>query len=221
MTAHRAVAGFAVVLTLGLIALLVAGAAAKSTRAFSLGVPNVGPATTVYRGQQACESPIPVPAGFGSLRVWASSVGGDALLAATVSDAQSARVLARGQTVVMSGAFDYPVDLSADVPAGRPIRICLTNTSRSPVYLDGSGQTNPSVHLTTAGKPVALGISLVAIAPNPRSLESQLSTVFSRAALFRPGWVGEWTFWVLLVALVLALGLAGFAVASAAADDVA
>ena len=34
MTARRAVAGFAVVLALGLIALLVAGAAAKSTRAF-------------------------------------------------------------------------------------------------------------------------------------------------------------------------------------------
>jgi hypothetical protein len=219
MTARRAGAGFAVVLTLGLIALLVAGAAAKSTRAWSLGVPNVGPVATVRGGQQACESPIRVPAGFGSLRVWASSVGGDALLAATVSDAQSSRVLARGQTVVMPGASDYPVELSANVPAGGSIRFCLTNTSPSPVYLYGSGQTNPSVHLTTAGKPIALGISLVAVAPQPRSLESQLSTVFSRAALFRPGWVREWTFWVLLVLVAAGLGLAGFAVAAAARQD--
>lgn len=221
MSARRAVAGFAVVLALGLIVLLVAGAAGTSTRAFSLGVPNVGPVTTVRAGQQACETPVPVPAGFGSLRVWASSIEGDALLAATISDAQSSRVLARGQTVVGPGATDYPVELSADVPAGRPIRICLTNTSPSAVYLDGSGQTNPAVHLTTAGKPVALGISLVGVAPQPHSLESQLSTVFSRAALFRPGWVGSWTFWVLVVALVVALGLAGFAVVSASSDDVA
>lgn len=221
MTARRAVAAFAVVLALGLIALLMAGAAATWTRAFSLSVPNVGPVATVRAGQQACESPIPVPAGFGSLRVWASSVEGDALLAATVSDAQSSRVLARGQTVVGPGATDYPVELSADVPAGRPIRICLTNTSPSAVYLDGSGQTNPAVHLTTAGKPVALGIALVAVAPEPHSLESQLSTVFSRAALFRPGWVGSWTFWVLLVLVAVGLGLAGFAVAAAGGDDLA
>jgi hypothetical protein len=27
--------------------------------------------------------------------------------------------------------------------------------------------------------------------------------VFERAALFRPGWVGAWTFWLLLAALVI------------------
>jgi hypothetical protein len=36
---------------------------------------------------------------------------------------------------------------------------------------------------------------------------SLLPTIFSRAALFRPGWVGAWTFWALLVALTVAVPL--------------
>ena len=91
MSARRGLIGFGTVLVAGLIALLVAGASAKPTRAFSLDVPNVGPASTLYRGQGACETPIPVPSAFGGLQIWASSIGGDALLAATVSDAASGR----------------------------------------------------------------------------------------------------------------------------------
>jgi hypothetical protein len=219
MSARRGLIGFAAVLILGLIALLVSGASAKSTRAFSLYVPNVGPAVTVYRGQRACEEPIPVPRAFGSLRIWASSVGADALLQATVSDANNSRVLARGQSVLRQGQFGYPVPLSAVVPPGQPVRICLANTSPPAAYLDGSGQTDPNVHLTLDGKPVAMGISLVAVSPQPHSLLSQLSTVFSRAALFRPGWVGAWTFWVLLIGVAVAIALAGAAVAVASSDD--
>jgi hypothetical protein len=219
VSARRGLIGFGTVLVVGLIALLVAGAGAKPTRAFSLDVPNVGPASTLSGGQRACEAPIPVPSAFGSLQIWASSIGGDALLAATVSDATSGRVLARGQTIVRQGTFGYPVELVGTVPAGRPVRICLTNTSRAPVYLDGSGQTNPAVHLTVAGKPTAMGISLVAVSPKRHSLLSQLSTVFARAALFRPGWVGQWTFWLLLIGVALAIVLVGAAVAAASADE--
>lgn len=44
-----------------------------------------------------------------------------------------------------------------------------------------------------------------------RSLASQLPTVFRRASLFRPGWVGPWTYYVLIgFVLPLACGLALF-----------
>jgi hypothetical protein len=219
MTARRGLTGFGVVVAVGMIVLLAAGTTAKYTRAFSVGVPDVAPVATVYKGQQACESPIPAPSAFGSLQIWGSAVGGNSLMAVSVTDAKSSAVLSRGQTLVMQGMSVYPVPLSAAVPAGRPVRVCLVNATGPPVYLYGSGQANSAVHLTVAGKPVPLGIALVAVRPQPQSLLSQLSTVFSRAALFRPGWVGQWTFWVLLIAVAVAMGLAGAAVAAAGAED--
>ena len=84
------------------------------------------------------------------------------------------------------------------------------------MYLDGSSQTNPAVHLTTAGKPVAPGIALVAVAPEAHSLESQLSAVFSRAALFGPAGWGAGPSGCCSWLVAVGLGLAGFAVAAAA-----
>ena len=53
----------------------------------------------------------------------------------------------------------------------------------------------------------------------PPTLLSDIPTVFERAALFRPGWVGVWTFWLLAAALLGAFPLAALALTRAIDAD--
>ena len=53
-----------------------------------------------------------------------------------------------------------------------------------------------------------------------RPLLALLPDAFERASLFRPGWVGAWTYWLLLVALVIAVPvLLSRALVSASEED--
>ena len=120
MTTRRGVLTFALVLAVGLIALLVSGAAAKPTRAFSLYVPNLGPVTTLAPGHRACEAPIDGPVPFGGVRVWAQSVGEPGILQAKVTGARGSGPLARGVSAVTLGESPVTVSLNATTPAHRP-----------------------------------------------------------------------------------------------------
>jgi hypothetical protein len=62
-------------------------------------------------------------------------------------------------------------------------------------------------------------LALLFLREHPRSLLSLVPTIFRRASLFRPGWVGPWTYWLLSAALLGAFGLAGVAVTRAARSD--
>ena len=53
----------------------------------------------------------------------------------------------------------------------------------------------------------------------PQSLFSMLPTIFRRAMLFRPTWVGAWTFWLLAAAVLGAFALGAVAVARASSAD--
>jgi 4-amino-4-deoxy-L-arabinose transferase-like glycosyltransferase len=95
-------------------------------------------------------------------------------------------------------------------PASVPVAACLT--PRHVVSLGGTLAT-VDVPPTLDGKPA--GDARIAVwfrppAGSKRSLVSQIPTIFERATLFRPPWVGRWTYWLLL-GLVLpaafALGL--------------
>lgn len=219
MIARRGLVAFGLVLAVGLVALLVAATVPRPSRAFSLDVPNVGPVTSLAAGHRACESPIEDPSAFGGVRVWAASVGEPGILHVTVGDAGGARTLASGYAPVSVAEQPVTATVGATIPAHRQLRVCWTDIGPAAVDLFGSAPVQPSVRLTADGKPVAAGLALVMLTPHSRSLLSQLSTVFSRAALFRPSWVGSWTFWVLLGGVIVALGLGGFAVALATDDE--
>ena len=81
----------------------------------------------------------------------------------------------------------------------------------------GSAVSEPGV--TVTGIPGARRFSLVVLSEGDRSLVGSLSLAFSRTSLWRPSWVGAWTFWVLALALLMSFGLAVVAVVRAADDD--
>lgn len=105
----------------------------------------------------------------------------------------------------------FPIARRPDRPASVPVSACLTPERR--VKLGGTLAVGP-VAPTLDGKSV--GDARVAVWFLPpegakRSLAAQIPVMFERATLFRPPWVGRWTYWLLLgVALPLAFALGLF-----------
>ena len=56
--------------------------------------------------------------------------------------------------------------------------------------------------LTGGRTPSNLALALVFTAPHPASVISLIPTIFRRAALFHPAWMGAWVFWALLGAML-------------------
>ena len=109
--------------------------------------------------------------------------------------------------------------LTTPIPSGKRISVCLHNHGPSSTTVLGSG-TNPlSGTVTIANKADPQAMALLFLEPHERSLLSLVPTALRRASLFRPGWIGAWTFWALGVALLLGFGVLTIAVVRAAQDD--
>jgi hypothetical protein len=109
------------------------------------------------------------------------------------------------------------------VGGNRAIVVCLTENANE-FSLAGYPPVLPvtmSAQLVgpQPGPQAGQAFSLVLLSPRDRSWFDALSTAFSRASLWRPSWVGRWTFWLLTVALLGTFGLAAFAAVAAADED--
>ena len=86
---------------------------------------------------------------------------------------------------------------------GRRISVCLANQGARRVAVYGNaGIASRTTTATVAGRPVDADMNL-AFETKARSIASLWPAMAARAALFRPRWVGAWTY-ALLAALVLA-----------------
>jgi len=202
-----------------LVALLIAALQPMQIRAYALGSPDGGQAAALTRGQEACQGPIRLPSAIGGARIWGGTATGLAVLDVTVHDASTGRALANGQIIASPAVGAYDAALEGSAPAGSIVRVCILAHGPAPFSLLGSLPTHPEIRMGVDGKATFSEFSLVLLEPSRKSLLAALPTAFSRAALFRFSWVGPWTFWVLLVALLGTLGLCGWAVAAAAGAD--
>jgi hypothetical protein len=121
------------------------------------------------------------------------------------------RVLSRG--VLRAGYADNRpavTRVSPRLPSGAPIDVCVRNVGRARVafYGDFAKAGDPG-RASGGGAPIdnigPVNIQLTFLNSQPSSVLSRVPAIFRRATIFRPGWVGSWTFWVLLGALVLAV----------------
>lgn len=206
---------FAVVVILGVAGLLLAASGDKRSRAFSLNVPNATPVAILTPGEQACQRPITAPAAFGGVRLFGASTGGDAALAVDIRPAHGGPPLARGQTGATPASSQLDVMLGREIRAGRRIELCAVNLGHARMVLLGAGPTDPSIKLRIGGVASNRNLAVVGLRSRPRSLLASLPTAFSRASLFRPGWVGAWTFWALAGLVAVAIVLVGVGVAAA------
>ena len=198
-----------------LIALIVSASQSVMRRIVVLRAPDQEAVGQLRAPRHVCEGPLTPPASTQSVAIWGSSVIGPAHVRVDVVDEHSARSLATGQVQAGTDSGEYAARLNRSVAGGRPLRVCLTGDLNTFVVL-GSPAADPHVVMTGAGPGLEFSLALL----NDRhSLLSSLSMAFSRAALFKPSWVGSWTFWLLAAALLATFGLAAVAIATASAED--
>lgn len=206
-------AGAVIVVALG--ALILGGLRGVAVRAFALQAPNQYPLVTLAPGQTVCEGPVSSPHPFRIVAIWGAAVGGRATLQVTARTAALGHVLAAGTSVAHNVDDEEQTTLSAPIRSATPITVCVTD-AQGHFSIAGGSAVHPGIAMT--GTPANREFSLLLLS-EPQSLISALPIAFSRAALFRPGWVGAWTFWVLIGGVLAGFGLALVAVIRALDAD--
>jgi hypothetical protein len=208
---------FAIVACVGVMTLLVLGFGGRRSRAFALGAPNQQTVAVLPPHGRACEGPITPAQSLAAVRTWGASVDAPSAIGVLLTSG-SGSVLASGRVGLTSTPSAYTATLGRTVSPAQALTVCLIDQGRAPISLLGSPSVDAAVRMTVQGRPSPLQFSLVALRPD-RPLLSLLPTAFSRAALFRPGGVGSWTFWLLLAAVLLTVPIAGSAISAAARAD--
>jgi hypothetical protein len=208
---------------IGIAGLLIAAGGDQRLTAFSLGVPPAVPVETLRSGQVVCQGPFTTPAPFAYVRPWITpTTGPGPTLALSVRDAAPGPRLATG---TVPHGYSMPiapsVALSTTVRAGSRVRVCLRSLGRRDVQLLGNNGLDriAAARAGTLNGSSRSAIALLLLRRHPKSLLSLVPTVFSRASLFRPGWVGPWTYWLLSVALLGAFVLGAVALIWAVRSD--
>jgi hypothetical protein len=215
-TVRRALLPGVACAVLALIGLLISGSRPLAVRTATADAPNQSTIAELHPGQRVCEGPLTSQGQARSVAIWGASAGGVARLTVTVEDAATHTVLASGPLQAIPLETDWTARLARAVPGGRPLRVCLTEDT-SVFSLSGSAASAPTVSET--GIATGQRFSLILLSDGDQSLLGSLSTAFDRASLWRPSWVGSWTFWLLAIALLAAFGVGVSAVVSAASAD--
>jgi hypothetical protein len=217
---RRALVIFATVAMVGAAGLVAAGAVDRRGTAFSLQVPNSGPVVVLGRSQRVCQGPLTASAAFRGVQLWlapASAPGARFLVSAT-----GPGVTALSSGVVMVGA---PAQLSArawldrTIPAGTRLSLCFDNAGPGALSLTGGPANRDSGALERNGHALGSAAAMVMLSPRPSSMLELLPKAFTRAALFRPTWMGAWTYWILLAAIIAAFPVVAMALRLAARAD--
>jgi hypothetical protein len=211
---------FLLVLVAGLVLLLVLALADR--RGFSLDVPSDSQ-VLVRPGEERCSGIIRPPgAGADRVRFWAraSEPGPLPPIVVFVRRSRTAQTLADG-TAAPGPPGARSVHLRGSVAGSRKVTACFLNAGARPAILTPRPGTATRVTVERSdGLADYADIGLELGRSDDRSLLALLPDVFERASLFRPGWVGAWTYWLLLVALVIGVPLLlSRALASASEED--
>jgi hypothetical protein len=232
---RTALTAFAAVLVLGVLFLLAVSLSITSNTTQTLGVLPVYPVAPLEpHGGIACEEPIAVAEPIETISFNVGTWGLPGPPIAVTVEEWGGGPLAEGR--VAAGWVDdgtpQVVPLGR-VAAGQYIRVCFRNEGevRASVWGDlGTGavgtklskEPRPTITPASAsvnGIPITADMSMNFVSSEQHSLLSQLPEVMERAALFRPAFVGGWTFWLLVVALVIVVPLALWRAFARASQD--
>lgn len=175
------------------------------------GAGSQGPVLAVAPGQPLCLQLVLAP---GTERVRLQALG-DATLTA-----QAGRQPARPAVVSPADGgqrnFDIPV---SRVRGWQPQRVCvLTSGTLTFAGRPGRQPLRPAPTLGGVAQDARVNVTYLPRVGARRSLLSSFGDIADRAALFRPGLVGPWTFWLILLALPLLGGAALVALIRCAGD---
>lgn len=228
---RSAVLALGAVVAASVVVLVVAAASIGSERSQTLGLPPNGPIATIRAGQQLCESPIGTADEAHAVRFFPAGDGPrNPAIAVRVTDLTTGRVLGAGRLPAGTPSLTPQDVVLGHVPAQRFTSLCLRNLGPGHLSLLGGVQDDrqcrrshtdyagqrigcnvvsfkvlpltPGV-ATVDGRPLVGDLAAELLLGHRRSLLDQAGLMMRRASLFRPSWVGVWTWWALLVACVV------------------
>lgn len=167
--------------------------------------PDVFLATITPTSGPLCVNGVSVPAGTVGVRLMIGTYQRDGASATMVTRSSKGEELGRPDRVT----FDDGSHVIFDLPAGA--RDGMTLCWKSPegrLAIPGRTNGNTNIEQTSVlgDRPVGGDISLEYVRAGKHSALSMVPTIFARASLFRPSWVGSWTYYlVFLVAALMVL----------------
>jgi hypothetical protein len=228
---------------LPLLAVVVVVVAAMVVRAGSderpvqqgLGVFVLQNEVTLRSGHEGCQGPIGLTDRTASVEFNPGTPHAEPgpAVATLIRDVPSTHVVSRG---LLPAGFDprrpQTVRLTPALPANAVVQVCFRNLGPGQVLLFGDTAFGTSkvgfvgVHPTIVTSSASLDgkdlpghdIAMVFPRAKPKSVLALVPEMFKRAALFRPGWLGAWTYWVLAALVLLAAPLLLARAASRAVD---
>ena len=160
-----------------------------------------------------CVPALELPAGtaYVRLRVKSPTPRRPALALVVRVDGQTIRsqLPSKGVAADTPSNVDFAIPLRPAEPAARRASLCVR--SRAAVKWGVTPLSKPAAApVTVAGRPLSAQVAVWYLPPtgSRRSYVQQAGAIFTRAALFRPGLVGSWTYPLLLFAVLPALALA-------------
>jgi 4-amino-4-deoxy-L-arabinose transferase-like glycosyltransferase len=171
-----------------------------------------GAVTTLRAGQELCVRGLLIPSGTARAQLQLATTGPrPTLVARATAGTRTVKTKLPGATSGGGRKVEFAVP---GPPAGAdsaPGTVCVSPRAGRPVSLFGIFGLQGDVAPTLGTKPVQARVAVWFLPPKgeKRRPIAMLPTVFERAALFRPGFVGPWTYWVLMLVAVPALTLVG------------
>lgn len=214
MTNRRAWDPFALFALVALVALLIAGLQGGEIRAYAVGVPSVKRVAVVRPQHQVCEGPIHTQYAFGSVALWGTYVSGKPRVRVFGERPGPMAPISAGllERSPAGGYGQFTAKLKSLVGGGQAVKVCVSDPGGR---LKLRGSTPGYSGVTIPGSEPRQAFSMVMLEPKQHSFLGSLSLAFSRASLFRPSWVGTWTFWALLVLLLGTVPLGAVAISAA------
>jgi len=198
-----ALIAFALVACAGLAALAAVAATDERRLAFTLGV-LPGVPVELRPDSEACQRPVWVSEPFDRVQLQIGTYGRAGQPLAVSVRTLGGRELAQGR---LGGGYpdvSRPDIVVGEVDRGR-VAVCVENTGHRKVALYGGPSLAAVGALWIDGSRTETDATMVFLRDEPRSLLALLPDIFDHAAVFKPAWVGAWTFWLLAALLFAAV----------------
>jgi hypothetical protein len=196
------------------IALAVAVVALAQSKTRLAGTNSVRPEAFVVKlkpGRPVCQTNVLVPADSAGARVLVGTFGRPGPRLTVRVEDERASLRRRGSVEGYRDGSQPTVSFEQISSTTRVDRVCLAVEDHVVALAGQPGRGADSTSGLLAGRrAVGADLSLEFVRPGKQSLAALAPIAFHRASLFRPGWVGTWTFWglgLLVLTLVVAAAL--------------
>ena len=186
------------------IVLAVVGVREERTRAFSLPVGPAAPVAKLFAGDTACQRPVVAQEDFEVVLVEVASAGPARLTVEAARPGRRGRPFAAVEVPSPGARTLTRVDLGRTIPQETRFELCVTNRRGGATAVYGArARTEDLSEVAGDGAEENSDMALTFLRDESFSVLSEVPEMFERAALFRPGLIGAWTFWLLFLAVVI------------------